>query len=118
MLILVIILTGVVGLVSLSLARRTKEIGIRKVLGASVSNILLLVSTEYMLIMSLSFMIGVPVSLIFGRQWLNTFAYKVNLGWWEFAIPIVFLALMTLLLVVAQSVRTSLSNPVTSLRHE
>ena len=117
-LILVIILTGVVGLVSLSLARRTKEIGIRKVLGASVSNILLLVSTEYLLIMSLSFIIGIPVSLIFGRQWLDTFAYKVNLGWWEFAIPIVFLALMTLLLVVAQSVRTSLSNPVTSLRHE
>lgn len=117
-LILVIILTGVVGLVSLSLARRTKEIGIRKVLGASVSNILLLVSTEYVLIMSLSFVIGVPVSLIFGRQWLNSFAYKVNLGWWEFAIPIAFLALMTLLLVVAQSVRTSLSNPVNSLRHE
>lgn len=117
-LILIIILTGVVGLVSLSVSRRTKEIGIRKVLGATVSNILLLVSREYMLIMSLSFLIGVPLSLIFGGHWLNSFAYKVTVDWWIFAIPILLLSVLTLSVVVAQSIRTSLSNPVNSLRHE
>lgn len=117
-LILVIILTGVVGLVSLSLARRTKEIGIRKVLGASVSNILALISKEYVFILTLSFLIGLPVSLIVGWQWLNNFAYKVNIEWWIYVMPIMFLSMMTLLVVVAQSISTSLSNPVNSLRHE
>jgi len=117
-LILIIILTGVVGLVSLSVARRTREIGIRKVLGASVLKILLLVSNEYMLIMSMSFAVSIPLSIIFGLQWLNNFAYQVNVPWWVFTIPILSLSAMTLLVVVTQSLRTSLSNPVNSLRHE
>jgi putative ABC transport system permease protein len=117
-LILVIIMTGVLGLVSLNVARRTKEIGIRKVLGATVANILLLVSTEYVLIMLLSFTVGVPLSIMFGWRWLSNFAYRVNLEWWIFLLPVVFLTVMTLLVVIAQSVRTSLSNPVTSLRDE
>lgn len=117
-LIVIIILTGVVGLVSLSVSRRTKEIGIRKVLGASVSNILLLVSNEYVLIMSLSFLVGVPLSLIIGLQWLNNFAYQVKIEWWVFAITVLFLSVMTLLVVVAESLRALLSNPVNSLKHE
>ena len=117
-LILVIVLTGVVGLVSLSLARRTKEIGIRKVLGASVSNILLLVSREYVLIMLLAFAVGGPVSIIFGWQWLNNFAYKVDIEWWVVVIPICFIVVMTLLVVVARSMRASLANPINSLRDE
>jgi putative ABC transport system permease protein len=117
-LILVIIMTGVLGLVSLNVARRTKEIGIRKVLGATIANILVLVSSEYVLIMLLSFAVGVPLSIMFGWRWLSNFAYRVNLEWWIFILPVVFLTVMTLLVVIAQSIKTSLSNPVTSLRDE
>lgn len=117
-LIIVIVLTGVLGLVSLSVTRRTKEIGVRKVLGASVSSILVLVTREYVYIMGLSFLIGVPLSYYFGGQWLHNFAYRVNLQWWMFALPVVVVFLMTIIVVVMQSLRSSLSNPVDSLRYE
>jgi putative ABC transport system permease protein len=117
-LILIIILTGVLGLVSLSVARRTKEIGIRKVLGASVSNILILISREYVYIMLLSFLAGVPLSYYFGQHWLSNFAYRVNLQWWMFAWPVFLLFCVTILVVVAQSMKNSLSNPTKSLRYE
>jgi putative ABC transport system permease protein len=117
-LIIVIVLTGVLGLVSLSVTRRTKEIGVRKVLGASVSSILILVSSEYVYIMGLSFLAGVPLSYYFGGQWLHNFAYRVNLEWWMFAMPVCLVFLMTIFVVVVQSLRSSLSNPVDSLRYE
>jgi putative ABC transport system permease protein len=117
-LIIVIVLTGVLGLVSLSVTRRTKEIGVRKVLGASVSSILILVSREYVYIMGLSFLAGVPLSYYFGGQWLHNFAYRVHLEWWMFAMPAVLVFLMTIFVVVVQSLKSSLSNPVDSLRYE
>jgi putative ABC transport system permease protein len=117
-LILVIVLTGVLGLVSLSISKRSKEIGIRKVLGASASNILGLVSREYALLLIASFLAGVPLSYIFCSRWLSTFAYHINLTWWMFVTPIIFLFLITILAVGAQSVKSALSNPVDTLRYE
>ncbi len=117
-LILIIVLTGVLGLVSLSLTKRNKEIGIRKVLGASASTILLLVSREYLTLMTLSFLVGVPLSYLFSSNWLNSFAYHIELKWWMFAAPIAFLFLITLIIVSGQSLKTVLSNPVKSLKYE
>lgn len=117
-LILIIALTGVLGLVSLSVAKRNKEIGIRKVLGASASNILVLVSREYAALMVVSFMAGIPLSYIVGLQWLNNFAYHIDLAWWMFVAPVLFLFFITLFIVAAQSLKTAISNPVKSLKYE
>jgi putative ABC transport system permease protein len=117
-LILIIVLTGVLGLISLSVAKRSKEIGIRKVLGASVSNILVLLSQEYAALMAVSFIAGIPLSYLFGLQWLNNFAYHIDLAWWMFVAPIVFLFFITICIVVAQSLITAISNPVKSLKYE
>ena len=117
-LILVIVLTGVLGLVSLSVAKRSKEIGIRKALGATVSNILALVSREYAVLLGVSFLVGVPVSYLFVSQWLADFAYHIELSWWMFLAPVLTLFVITILLVGAQSIKKALSNPVDSLRYE
>ncbi|HET9486101.1 MAG TPA: ABC transporter permease [Chryseosolibacter sp.] len=117
-LILIIVFTGVIGLVSVSAARRTKEIGIRKTFGASVSNILRLFANEYLMILFLSFLVGVPLSALFGLRWLSSFAYRVNIQWWLFGLPVIFLTLLTLLIVISQSLKVSLSSPVNALRHE
>jgi putative ABC transport system permease protein len=68
--------------------------------------------------MAVAFVAGVPFSYVFGSRWLSNFAYRVNLEWWLFALPVLMLFFMTTIVVVAQSLRNSLSNPVDSLRHE
>lgn len=78
-LMLVIVITGVLGLVALSVARRTKEIGIRKVLGAMATEILKLFGREYAIVMTLSFAVAVPLSYVFINQWMNNFVYHVPL---------------------------------------
>lgn len=118
MLILLIVLTGALGLVSLSLAKRSKEIGIRKVLGASASDILMSISREYAVLMLVSFAIGVPLSYLFGSQWIERFAYRIELSWWIFALPAMFLFCLTLMVVSGQSLKAAMSNPVNSLRSE
>jgi putative ABC transport system permease protein len=117
-LILIIVLTGVLGLVSLSVLKRSKEIGIRKVLGATATSILGLVSGEYARLLMVSVLAGVPLSYIFCLHWLNRFAYHINLTWWMFLVPILFLFLITILMVGAQSMKSALSNPVDTLRNE
>jgi putative ABC transport system permease protein len=117
-LILIIVLTGVLGLVSLSVAKRNKEIGIRKVLGASASTILVLVSREYITLMGLSLVISIPISYLFTSYWLSGFAYHIDLKWWMFAIPVLFLFCITVVMVSLQSFKTALANPVKSLKYE
>ena len=117
-LILVIVLTGVLGLVSLSVSKRNKEIGIRKVLGASTSNILVLVVQEYALLMAVTFFAGIPLSYLFGSQWLNNFAYHIDLTWWMFGVPAIFLFFITTFMVAIQSLKTAMANPVKSLKYE
>ncbi len=117
-LILVIVLTGVLGLVSLSVARRKKEIGIRKVVGATTSNILALISGEYVILLTISFLAGIPMSYLFCVRWLSSFAYHIELAWWMFVFPVAFLFLVTILIVGTQSIKSALSNPIDSLRYE
>jgi putative ABC transport system permease protein len=117
-LILIIVLTGVLGLVSLSVAKRNKEIGIRKVLGATVSNILVLISREYAFLMIIAFALSIPVSYLFISQWLSGFAYHMEVSGWMFIVPILALFCITIIMVCAQSFKTAISDPVKSLKHE
>ena len=117
-LMMVIVLTGVLGLVSLSVSKRSREIGIRKVLGASLSSILTLISREYVWLMAVAFALGTPLAYWFTNQWLESFTFHIRLAWWMFAIPLVCVFLMTLLIVMLHSLKTALANPVNSLRSE
>jgi putative ABC transport system permease protein len=117
-LIFIIVLTGVLGLVSLSVAKRNKEIGIRKVLGASASNILTLISREYAVLMSAAFIIGMPISYVFASKWLNSFAYRVELNAWMFIIPVLTLFCITIAMVCIQSFKTAMADPTKSLKYE
>ncbi|MBY0434123.1 MAG: ABC transporter permease, partial [Cyclobacteriaceae bacterium] len=117
-LMLVIVVTGVLGLVSLSVSKRTKEIGIRKVLGASVGGILRLLAREYVLLLMVSLLVGVPASYFFAGQWLGNFAYHIELSWWMFVVPIGCLFVVIITIVCGQSLKTALANPVNSLKYE
>lgn len=112
----IIVLTGVVGLVSLSVQRRSKEIGIRKVLGSSVRGILALISREYVAIMLSAFVIGLGAAYGVMRWWLHTFEYRIIMSWWMFAAPPAVVFVLTLLLVSLQSLKAALADPVKAIK--
>jgi putative ABC transport system permease protein len=118
MLMLVMVMTGLLGLVSLNVSRRNKEIGIRKVLGASVAGILTMISREYTRLMIVSFIVALPVAYYFSNAWLNNFVYHIELSWWIFLVPASLLLLITIAIVSFQSYQTAATDPVRSLRHE
>ncbi len=109
---------GIFGLASFMASRRIKEIGIRKVLGADVSGILFLLSKEFILLMSLSFIISIPLSYLAIKQWLNTFAFPMHINPWLFIIPLLVIAFITLLTVNSRSLKAATTNPVETLRYE
>jgi len=117
-LMLFIVLLGVLGLASQSVTRRTKEIGIRKVLGASVSNVLLLIAREFVWLIAVALLVAIPLTYYLVVQWLRTFAYHIDLHWWMFAVPGILVFLFALLVVSGQSLKAALSNPVDALRIE
>jgi putative ABC transport system permease protein len=117
-LMMIIVLTGVLGLVALTVAKRNKEIGIRKVLGASTIHLLNLLAREYVLVMLLAFAAGLPLSYWFVTNWLSTFVYHIDLSWWMFFIPSVAVFGLTILVVAARGLGAALANPVKSLRYE
>lgn len=117
-LMLIIVMTGVLGLVALTVAKRTKEIGIRKVLGASVSQILSLLAKEYAIVMIVSFALAIPLSYLFINQWLSGFVYHIPLQWWMFGLPPALVFIVTMMIVAIQSMGTAVANPVKSLRYE
>ncbi|HTQ29527.1 MAG TPA: ABC transporter permease [Puia sp.] len=109
---------GLLGLASYSTMQRTKEIGIRKVMGASVSNIVNLLSKDFLKLVGISFVIAAPVAWYFMYKWLQGFAYRISIGWEVFAAA-AFLALLIALLTVSfQAIRAAVANPVESLRTE
>jgi putative ABC transport system permease protein len=109
---------GLLGLASFTAIQRTKEIGIRKVLGASVNNIVTLLSRDFILLVLISLVIAVPLAWYGGTQWLDTFPYRMELGWWIFAITGVVSVVISLLTVGFQAVKAAIVNPVNSLRYE
>lgn len=109
---------GLLGLVAFTASKRIKEIGIRKVLGASAAEITLMLSKSYLALMLLAWAIALPVGYTLLNRWLSNFAYKIDLEWWYFALAGLATLLIGLLTVSYQSIRAALSNPVESLRTE
>ncbi|MDB5016180.1 MAG: macB 12 [Mucilaginibacter sp.] len=109
---------GLYGLVSFMAVQRTKEVGIRKVLGASVSSIVYLFSKEFMVLISISFVIAMPAAWYIMTGWLQNFAYRIPLNAWIFLFAIVISSIIAWLTVGYKAIRAALVNPVKSLRSE
>lgn len=109
---------GLFGIATLSIAQRTKEIGVRKVLGASVAGITGLLAKDFMKIVFVAFLLASPIAWWAMNAWLDDFAYRVGLQWWIFALAGTGAVLIAFLTVSFQSVRAALANPVRSLRSE
>ncbi|WP_128546381.1 ABC transporter permease [Larkinella soli] len=109
---------GLFGLATYTAEQRRKEIGVRKVLGASVSGIVALLSGEFLKLVGIAIALAVPLAWFAMSRWLNDFAYKVPLDWWVFALAGAVAILIALITVSFQSIRAALTNPVQSLRSE
>jgi putative ABC transport system permease protein len=109
---------GLYGMVSFMAAQRTKEVGIRKTLGASVANIVYLFSKEFTLLIVIAFVIAAPVAWYFTHQWLQSFTYKITPGIGIFAISILLSVIIAWITVGYKAVKAALVNPVKSLRSE
>ncbi|MEO5891832.1 MAG: ABC transporter permease [Ferruginibacter sp.] len=115
---LVIVLLGIIGLISLSIHKRVKEIGIRKVLGASLPHIILLFVKEFIAVIIIAAVVACPVSYLLMKEWLNGYEYRINIGAPVFIFSIAALVTITLLLIVLQTVKAAVANPMKSLRTE
>jgi putative ABC transport system permease protein len=109
---------GLFGLSSFVAEQRTKEIGIRKVLGASIANLWGMLSKEFVRLVTLSCLIAIPVTWITMNGWLQNYSYRTTIAWWIFAVTGCGALLLTLLTVSFQAIRAALANPVDSLRSQ
>jgi len=98
--------------------QRTKEIGIRKVMGASLGQILVLLAKDYMQLLLIAFVIAVPLANYFIIDWLKDFAYKIPLQWWMFLLPGVLILLIAFFSISGKTFKAAQKNPVDSLRYE
>lgn len=109
---------GLFGLASFTTIQRTKEIGIRKVLGASVLKILKLLYQEFAILLIIAFVIAVPLAWLIVSNWLQDYAFRINIHWSYFVLPFLTIMLVALLTVSFQSIKAAIANPVKSLRTE
>jgi ABC-type antimicrobial peptide transport system permease subunit len=109
---------GLFGLAAYTAERRTKEIGVRKVLGADLSSILVMLSKEYVYLIGVACLIASPIAWYFLHEWLQNYTYRIEIPWWIFIVSGVSALLVALLTVSFQSIRAALMNPVQSLRSE
>jgi putative ABC transport system permease protein len=109
---------GLLGLSAFSISQRVKEIGIRKVLGASVSSIVQLLSKDFLVLVAFASLIAFPVAWYAMHSWLRDFAYRIAMPWWIYVVAGVLAALVALVTISFQAVKAALSNPVKSLRSE
>ncbi|WP_184550333.1 ABC transporter permease [Mucilaginibacter sp. FT3.2] len=109
---------GLAGLASFTIEKRFREIGVRKVLGASVQQLLMLISTEFLKLVMIAFVIAVPLTWWFMNDWLQKYTYHVSISIWMFAIVGIIILLLTLVVVSINTLKAALANPVKSLRSE
>jgi putative ABC transport system permease protein len=114
----VIVLLGVLGLISLSIQKRTREIGIRKVLGSSVAGITALFLKDFLSVILLAGIIACPLAYVIMHQWLSDYAYRINISLTPFIISIGLLTIITAIIIVLQTIRAAFVNPVKSLKSE
>jgi putative ABC transport system permease protein len=115
---IVINVLGLVGLLSFMIEQRTKEIGVRKVLGASIANISFILSKDFIRLIGIAFLIAAPVAWYIMSNWLQEFAYRTPISWWIFAVTIAGALLVTGVAVGYQTIKAALLNPIKSLRSE
>ncbi len=109
---------GLYGLAAFSAERRTREIGIRKVLGATVSSVVQLISLEFIILVTVSIFIATPIAWWLMDKWLEEFAYRIEPGWWIFALAGFIAVLVAFATVSFQAIKAAIANPVKSLRIE
>jgi putative ABC transport system permease protein len=109
---------GLYGLASYMAAQRIKEVGIRKVLGASIGSIVYLFSKEFIVLISIAFLIASPIAWYFMHNWLQDYAFRINISWWIFVTGGFVSILVALATVSYRAIRAAIVNPVTSLRSE
>lgn len=109
---------GLFGLTSFTIQQRTKEIGIRKVLGATAQNLMVLLSKEYIVLIALACVISIPGAWYIMTNWLEGYTFRIELGWWFYIVPVVFVIGLALLSIVSKIIGTIKTNPIQSLRYE
>jgi putative ABC transport system permease protein len=109
---------GLLGLSAYNVLQRTKEVGIRKVLGASVQNILFLLSTDFLKLIIVALFIAIPVGWYVMHSWLQDFAYRISIHWWVFIVAAVIAVLIAFFTISSQAIKAAVTNPVKSLRME
>jgi putative ABC transport system permease protein len=118
MLAIILACLGLFGLAAFTTVQRTKEIGIRKVLGADISSITFLVSKNFLQLVVIAILIAVPIAWVIGYKWLQDFAYRINISWWIFLAAGVAAILIAFVTVSFHSIKAAIANPVKSLRSE
>jgi putative ABC transport system permease protein len=114
----IIVLVGVLGLISLSIQKRTKEIGIRKVLGSSVAAITTLFLKDFLGVVLVAGVIACPLAYLIMQKWLNDYAYRIDVSLSPFVFSIMLLTAITAFLIIVQTIKAAFSNPINSLRSE
>lgn len=109
---------GLLGLSIFTLSKKAKEISVRKVLGASVQQIVTLVTSEYVKLILLAGIIAIPVAYLLMNRWLTTYAFRIQIGWWFFVLPVVTILFIALIAIGWQSIRAAQANPANNLRSE
>ena len=109
---------GLLGLVIYTTTQRTKEIGVRKILGASVSHIVMMITKDFLILILIAFAIAAPLAWLAMNKWLENFAYRTDISWWVFGLGISIMLLIAMLTLGFQTIRAALANPVKSLRTE
>ena len=109
---------GLYGLASFMAVQRIKEVGIRKVLGASVGGVVYLFSKEFIILITIAFIIASPLAWYFMNQWLQDYVYRINISWWIFIVGGISAIVIALITVSFKAIKAALANPVKSLRSE
>ena len=118
MLAFIIACLGLFGLVTFATAQRRKEIGIRKVLGASVASVTMMLSKDFGKLVAIATIIAVPIAWFAMDKWLQDFAYRIDIQWWMFLLSGFVAILVALLTVSSQAIKAALTDPVKNLRTE
>jgi len=115
---IIIACLGLFGLATFAAQQRVKEIGIRKVLGASVTNLLGLLSKDFLKLVIISLIAAIPIAWFAMNKWLQDFAYRIQIHWWVFVIGAIITILIAWITISAQAFKAAVANPVKSLRTE
>jgi putative ABC transport system permease protein len=114
---LVIACLGIFGLSIFNASQRTKEIGIRKVLGATITNILVLLSWDHLKLIAVAMLLAIPLIYVAGDEWLSNYAYRIDLHWWMLILPAISILIVAILTISSQSVKAAMSDPARSLNN-